>query len=336
VTFVDRSVPGGRDATWPELAGEPHGPQADLELNLDSEGLGSLTDASFDAAVASHVIEHLANPLAVMAEMARVLRPGGHLVLVVPDRMLTFDAQRPGTAYAHLRAEFDLGVTAVDDEHIREFCAAIFSQPPIHPPEVREWHDPDRLDAGRLDLHRRRSVHAHCWTPEEFAALVAASIVDDIMAWQLRELYVAEDVVDTPGIEFGLVLERPSQFVDPVRRCESFVSDWTELVLSHPRRDPARVGRFLASLHRDLPDVVAIDRVATRPAEIMTGHLIAARARISRLEGNSDGNGRRADDLPGGLRRPDPVPGRPTYRHPEASASALRRLRNRLRRAAPG
>lgn len=66
MTFVDRSVPGGRDATWPELVGFPHGAPPDIDMNLDEEGLNSVADASFDAVVAAHVIEHLANPVAVL------------------------------------------------------------------------------------------------------------------------------------------------------------------------------------------------------------------------------------------------------------------------------
>src|ERR1700681_3393851 len=92
VTYADRSVDGGRDATWPELAGHPRGPQSDLDLDLDVEGLGAVGDESFDAVIACHMIEHLANPIEALRECERVLRPGGRLVLIVPDRTRTFDA----------------------------------------------------------------------------------------------------------------------------------------------------------------------------------------------------------------------------------------------------
>ena len=52
VTFADRSVEGGRDATWPELVGQPRGPDADLDLNLDLHGLLGISDQAFDAVIA--------------------------------------------------------------------------------------------------------------------------------------------------------------------------------------------------------------------------------------------------------------------------------------------
>lgn len=59
----------------------------------------SFPDQSFDVAVSYSTIEHIpgaAARRAALAEMARVLRPGGHLVVTVPNRFSTF-------LFAHLR-----------------------------------------------------------------------------------------------------------------------------------------------------------------------------------------------------------------------------------------
>jgi len=58
------------------------------ELDLDSARF-PFPSASFDAVVASHVIEHLTNPIQLMDEIFRVLKRGGLLYLECPsDRSL--------------------------------------------------------------------------------------------------------------------------------------------------------------------------------------------------------------------------------------------------------
>jgi SAM-dependent methyltransferase len=283
VTYADRKVAGGRDANFPELAGMPHGPQADVDVDLDRDGLGVFADGSFDAVVASHIIEHLANPIAALREIHRVLRPGGRVVLLVPDRDHTFDAGRDPTPLAHLLDEYRRSVTAVDDEHIREFCGAIFDGPVIHPPEVRDWHDPARLDAERMALHRRRTIHVHCWTPEEFAALLVGLVALGLTTWRLVDLYLREDLEDDPGIEFGLVLQRPDEGagVAPSEQAVELVSSWTEAVLSRPNRDLGRLVLFERALRRDLPAADMSPDAATIPLAAAADEVTRLRAELS-------------------------------------------------------
>lgn len=142
VKYADRSVKGGRDINWPELIGQPFGVNAEYDIDLDVDALSPIKDASYDVVIASHVLEHLANPIRAIQEFERVLRLGGRLVLFVPDRSKTFDRDRSPTALTHLLQEFRCGVREVSDAHIIEFCEAIYRQPPFHPEQVREWYNP--------------------------------------------------------------------------------------------------------------------------------------------------------------------------------------------------
>lgn len=46
--------------------------------------LDEIRDETVDMVISNHALEHTENPLAIMRQLRRVLRPGGRLVLVVP------------------------------------------------------------------------------------------------------------------------------------------------------------------------------------------------------------------------------------------------------------
>jgi SAM-dependent methyltransferase len=94
-------------------------------------------DHSLDYVLASHVLEHVANPIAALAEWHRVVRPGGIIYLIVPDRRATWEHGRALTSMEHMLEDYVRGTTAVDATHIDEFVFqadwSIFS--PGTPPE---------------------------------------------------------------------------------------------------------------------------------------------------------------------------------------------------------
>src|SRR5690606_20581453 len=100
---------------------DPEFTKPDIVCDLNVDRLKSLDDASQDFVIASHVLEHLADPIGMLDEIHRVLRPGGVALVLLPDMRRTFDRFRPVARLDHLVAEYEAGVTEVDDEHVREF-----------------------------------------------------------------------------------------------------------------------------------------------------------------------------------------------------------------------
>ncbi len=65
----------------------------------DAQDLAGIPDASFDFVYSSHVLEHLDDPARAIRNWWRVLKPGGYLILYLPERDM-FERKRtlPSTA----------------------------------------------------------------------------------------------------------------------------------------------------------------------------------------------------------------------------------------------
>jgi len=94
-----------------------------VQFLREATSLHGLGDHSYDFILSSHCLEHVANPLAALAEWRRVVRPGGHFLLLLPDPTRTFDHRRPITSLEHLRADRDRNTSEEDLTHLDEILA---------------------------------------------------------------------------------------------------------------------------------------------------------------------------------------------------------------------
>ncbi len=127
---------------------------------VEGAGLEGVSDAAYDLVLASHVIEHLADPLTALAAWKRVTSEAGHLVLVVPHRDGTFDHRRPLTTLEHLREDRARGVSEDDLTHLDEILR-------LHD-LARDPGAGDRasFEQRARDNARRRTLHHHVFDTE--------------------------------------------------------------------------------------------------------------------------------------------------------------------------
>lgn len=78
-------------------AGEPNLPEGFTfaEVDLGTHGL-PFPDDLFDAVVASHVMEHVPDPIALVTECIRVCKPGGVVYLECPSERTLFRSKDTG------------------------------------------------------------------------------------------------------------------------------------------------------------------------------------------------------------------------------------------------
>jgi len=120
-----------------------------VDYVADAHCLPKIESDSLDYVSASHVLEHLTNPIRAILEWMRILKPGGVLWLKIPDKRKTFDVKRERTALKHLIEDFEKDVPVDDPTHIDD--QNMNSDPP------------------RTVTHPY--VHNHVWIPEDIVEL---------------------------------------------------------------------------------------------------------------------------------------------------------------------
>lgn len=107
--------------------------EADLTLDLRAI---DLPDASLDAVLASHILEHIDDDAAAMRELHRVVRPGGWAIVMVPvDRAATHTLEDPSIQGREERAR-----AYWQEDHLRLYALDVM----------------DRLAAAGFEVERAR------------------------------------------------------------------------------------------------------------------------------------------------------------------------------------
>jgi SAM-dependent methyltransferase len=99
-------------------------------------------DASFDFVLASHVLEHLPDPIRALREWQRVARK--YLFIVLPHRDRTFDRDRPVTPVSELVQRHEDGLRSEEDRHWTVWtCESFLALCEQLELQVLEHQDPD-------------------------------------------------------------------------------------------------------------------------------------------------------------------------------------------------
>jgi SAM-dependent methyltransferase len=103
VTYVDTLPRQKLAAQYPDA---PIGQIIEPQVICDATTLDKIKDSSVDFVIASHLLEHMADPFKSLDNWIRALKPKGILYLIVPDMLRTFDVDRPLTSVNHLVEDY--------------------------------------------------------------------------------------------------------------------------------------------------------------------------------------------------------------------------------------
>lgn len=171
-----------RTTIWEGAIGEGEsfifrpGKASGRQFIAEGADLRTIPAGSYDFVLSSHMLEHTANPLRALAGWARLLRPGGALILVVPHRDGTFDHRRPATTLQHLVEDFEHEMGEDDLTHLQEVLELhdVSRDPGVS--DVGTFRERASRNAEIRSMHHhvfdtRLAVDAVCWSGFEVAAV---------------------------------------------------------------------------------------------------------------------------------------------------------------------
>ncbi len=110
----------------------------------EASDLNDIPSEKYDFLISSHCLEHCANALKTINEWLRVIKKGGAILLVLPDKNFTFDHNRDVTKFEHLLEDLNNNIDETDLTHL---------------PEILKKHDLSMdLAAGSIEQFKNRSL----------------------------------------------------------------------------------------------------------------------------------------------------------------------------------
>lgn len=161
--------------------------------------------APLDFVIASHVMEHIPDPIGWLGQIAEMLVDGGVLALVVPDRRFTFDVNRPETTAAELiDAMLERRQTPSAQQTFSHEAGFVGTVDALALWEGQDLSAVRRLDVGDPDafaLDRARAnrdavdyvdVHCSVFTPDSFLALFQTFVRLGLVDFEIARFYTTE------------------------------------------------------------------------------------------------------------------------------------------------
>jgi SAM-dependent methyltransferase len=133
----------------------------------EATDLSRIAKGKYDFVISSHTIEHISNPLRALLEWKRVLKRGGVLLLVCPNKEWTFDHNRAVTRVEHLLEDYEESVDESDLTHLPEILQ--FHDLSMDP---MAWNSRDFVARSRNNV-RNRCLHHHVFDVDLVVQMVS-------------------------------------------------------------------------------------------------------------------------------------------------------------------
>lgn len=158
VDYIDRYSVADLRKHYPELLNLP---LVEADIIGDAQDLAVVKDQQYDFLISAHVIEHMKDPIRALENWCRVVKPGGFVYLIAPDKRAIFDHKRNRSALSHIILDYLDPSDQRDFEHYFDYAMY------VHGKNKSEA----ALEAKRL-IETDYSIHYHVFIPADMKALL--------------------------------------------------------------------------------------------------------------------------------------------------------------------
>lgn len=168
----------------------------DVDYVLKQNLQVTVQDKKFDYVIAAHVIEHIPDMVLWLQEVAAVLKDGGVLSLVIPDKRFTFDIQRNETTISEMIGRYVDGIQKPSAATIHDFysnyvdgvdTAKAWNEPEFYKKAKTRWSSEEAYELCVSSKSKGSYVDCHCsvFTPQSFISIVRGLIEQNLFDYQV-------------------------------------------------------------------------------------------------------------------------------------------------------
>ena len=157
----------------------------------DSVNISNVQNDVYDFLFSSHSLEHIANPLKAVKEWLRIVKNGGFIIIIVPEKSLTFDHKREYSKFSTILRQYENNVGEDDLSTLDEILAT--HDLSMDPPAGTFEHFKTRS----LDNFNNRCLHHY--------------VYDDELLLEICRFFNCEFIYkETQGSDRWFIMRKPS------------------------------------------------------------------------------------------------------------------------------
>lgn len=167
----------------------------DVDFPLNGRSLPeAVGNKKFDYVLASHVFEHIPDPVTWLQDIEKVLHTGGILSLVIPDKRYTFDVSRRETLFPEIMGAYFDKLTRFTSAMVYDFAinckeemdtALAWDNPEKFKNAPTRWDSKTVNDMCRKNLTDYVDCHCFVYTPASFIEILRVLMEEKLLNYEI-------------------------------------------------------------------------------------------------------------------------------------------------------